>query len=161
MKKFFKRKSTEDAPLTETNRPDAADMPNIINKMQAQLVSLENKLDTLISRSSERNSEEKRFSKPFQRFDRPSRYGAGRRDSRTEERSFTQAVCADCKQECEVPFKPSGGRPVYCRDCFSKRNEGKGGDFTQERHFDRKEGGEKRRFSKRPQTGFRKRRERV
>jgi len=102
MKKFFKRKSTEDAPQTETNRPDAADMPDIINKMQAQLVSLENKLDTLISRSSERNSEEKRFSKPFQRFDRPSRYGAGRRDSRPEERSFTQAVCADCKQECEV-----------------------------------------------------------
>ncbi len=155
MKKFFKRKGPEGEQQTET------DMPSLINKMQEQLVSLENKLDTLISRSPERHSEEKRFSKPFQRFDRPNRYGQGRRDSRPEERSFTQAICADCKKECEVPFKPSGDRPVYCRDCFSKRNEGKGGDFTQERHFDRKEGGEKRRFSKRPQTGFRKRRERV
>lgn len=32
-----------------------------------------------------------------------------------------KAVCAECKKECEVPFKPSGDRPVYCRDCFSKR----------------------------------------
>ncbi len=155
MKKFFKRKSPEAAPQTETN------IPALINKMQEQLVSLENKVDTLISRFSERHSEEKRFSKPFQRFDRPSRYGAGRRGSRPEERSFTQAVCADCKKECEVPFKPSGGRPVYCRDCFSKRNEGKEGDFAQERPFDKKQSGEKRSFGKRPLSGFRKRRERV
>ncbi|NQU98572.1 DNA-directed RNA polymerase [Candidatus Woesearchaeota archaeon] len=29
-----------------------------------------------------------------------------------------KAVCADCKNECEVPFKPTEDRPVYCRDCF-------------------------------------------
>ena len=40
-------------------------------------------------------------------------------------REMHKAVCADCKKECEVPFKPSGDRPVYCKDCFSKR---KGGD---------------------------------
>jgi ATP-dependent RNA helicase DeaD len=28
------------------------------------------------------------------------------------------AVCHDCGSECEVPFKPTEGRPVYCRDCF-------------------------------------------
>ncbi len=38
-------------------------------------------------------------------------------------REMHKAVCADCKQECEVPFKPSGDRPVYCKDCFSKRKE--------------------------------------
>ncbi|MDD1747234.1 MAG: hypothetical protein LUQ16_05675, partial [Methanomassiliicoccales archaeon] len=31
-----------------------------------------------------------------------------------------KAICSDCKKECEVPFKPTEGRPVYCRDCFSK-----------------------------------------
>jgi CxxC-x17-CxxC domain-containing protein len=31
-----------------------------------------------------------------------------------------KAVCSDCKQECEVPFKPTEGRPVYCRECFAK-----------------------------------------
>ncbi|MCK5451357.1 MAG: hypothetical protein KAI70_06295, partial [Candidatus Omnitrophica bacterium] len=24
-------------------------------------------------------------------------------------------------KECEVPFKPRDDRPVYCKDCFSKR----------------------------------------
>jgi CxxC-x17-CxxC domain-containing protein len=35
-------------------------------------------------------------------------------------REMHKAVCGDCKKECEVPFKPTEGRPVYCRDCFSK-----------------------------------------
>jgi ATP-dependent RNA helicase DeaD len=30
------------------------------------------------------------------------------------------AVCHDCGSECEVPFKPTEGRPVYCRDCYHK-----------------------------------------
>ena len=41
-------------------------------------------------------------------------YGGGQRE-------MSKATCADCKKECEVPFKPSGDRPVYCKDCFSKR----------------------------------------
>ncbi len=36
-------------------------------------------------------------------------------------REMHKAVCADCKQECDVPFKPREDRPVYCKDCFSKR----------------------------------------
>ncbi len=32
-----------------------------------------------------------------------------------------QAVCADCKKNCEVPFRPSGERPTYCKECYSKR----------------------------------------
>lgn len=30
-----------------------------------------------------------------------------------------KATCATCGQACEVPFRPSGERPVYCRNCFS------------------------------------------
>lgn len=30
------------------------------------------------------------------------------------------AVCGDCGQSCEVPFRPSGDRPVYCQNCFAK-----------------------------------------
>ncbi len=29
-------------------------------------------------------------------------------------------VCAQCGQDCEVPFEPRGDRPVYCNECFSK-----------------------------------------
>jgi CxxC-x17-CxxC domain-containing protein len=32
-----------------------------------------------------------------------------------------KATCADCGKECEVPFKPDGSRPVYCRECYAKR----------------------------------------
>jgi CxxC-x17-CxxC domain-containing protein len=37
-------------------------------------------------------------------------------------REMHKAVCAECKKECEVPFKPTAGKPVYCRECFSKRS---------------------------------------
>lgn len=39
-------------------------------------------------------------------------------------REMHKAICEECKKECEVPFKPSGDRPVYCKECFSKRKEG-------------------------------------
>ncbi len=29
-----------------------------------------------------------------------------------------QATCAQCGKSCEVPFRPDGSRPIYCRDCF-------------------------------------------
>jgi CxxC-x17-CxxC domain-containing protein len=29
-------------------------------------------------------------------------------------REMHKATCADCGKETEVPFKPSGDRPVYC-----------------------------------------------
>jgi CxxC-x17-CxxC domain-containing protein len=31
------------------------------------------------------------------------------------------ATCAACGKETEVPFQPSGDRPVYCRECFQKQ----------------------------------------
>ncbi len=36
-------------------------------------------------------------------------------------REMHPAVCAQCNKDTEVPFRPSGDRPVYCSDCFSKR----------------------------------------
>ena len=32
--------------------------------------------------------------------------------------SLFRAVCSDCGRECEVPFKPDVGRPVYCQACW-------------------------------------------
>jgi CxxC-x17-CxxC domain-containing protein len=37
-----------------------------------------------------------------------------------EKREMHKVTCADCGQETEVPFKPDGSRPVYCRECFQK-----------------------------------------
>ena len=35
-----------------------------------------------------------------------------------------KATCSECGKSCEVPFRPSGDKPVYCNECFSsKRTE--------------------------------------
>jgi CxxC-x17-CxxC domain-containing protein len=49
-------------------------------------------------------------------------YGGGRGS-----REMHPATCAQCGKETEVPFRPSGDRPVYCSDCFSKRPATGGG----------------------------------
>jgi len=46
-------------------------------------------------------------------FERRERFDSGPRE-------MHKATCAECKQECEVPFKPDGSRPVYCRECYQK-----------------------------------------
>ena len=35
-----------------------------------------------------------------------------------EKREMFPAVCAQCGKDTQVPFKPSGVRPVYYSDCF-------------------------------------------
>ena len=49
------------------------------------------------------------------RFDQ----GDSRRDFGSRE--MHKATCAECGEECEVPFKPTEGRPVYCRECFRNK----------------------------------------
>jgi CxxC-x17-CxxC domain-containing protein len=36
----------------------------------------------------------------------------------TRQRQMYPAVCASCGKDCEVPFEPRDGRPVYCSDCY-------------------------------------------
>jgi CxxC-x17-CxxC domain-containing protein len=33
-------------------------------------------------------------------------------------REFHEAVCSSCGTMTQVPFRPTPGKPVYCRDCF-------------------------------------------
>ncbi len=33
----------------------------------------------------------------------------------------TTAVCSHCGRETTVPFRPTQGRPVFCRECFQTR----------------------------------------
>lgn len=53
------------------------------------------------------------------------RYGGGdfrRRDS--GRREMHKAVCDECGKSCEVPFRPSGDKPIFCSDCFEKKDGG-------------------------------------
>lgn len=35
-------------------------------------------------------------------------------------REMHTVKCSDCGAEAQVPFKPTEGRPVYCKECYSK-----------------------------------------
>ncbi len=34
-------------------------------------------------------------------------------------REYTKTTCTACGKECEVPFKPTEGKPVYCKECYA------------------------------------------
>jgi len=36
-----------------------------------------------------------------------------------QQRQMHSAVCASCGKDCQVPFEPTNGRPVYCSDCYT------------------------------------------
>ncbi len=38
-------------------------------------------------------------------------------------REMHKAVCSECGKDCEVPFKPTEGKPVFCKDCFMKKKK--------------------------------------
>ncbi|HIH12373.1 TPA: hypothetical protein HA242_01495 [Candidatus Woesearchaeota archaeon] len=47
--------------------------------------------------------------------------GSGGRSFSDGPREMHKATCSECGSECEVPFKPTEGKPVYCRECYRKR----------------------------------------
>ena len=46
--------------------------------------------------------------------------GGGFDDRGFSKPAMHRATCANCGNSCEVPFKPNGSKPIYCRDCFKK-----------------------------------------
>src|SRR6476660_3176226 len=49
-----------------------------------------------------------------------SSYGGGGGYS-SGPRQMYPAVCSACGKETEVPFQPTAGKPVYCRECFQQQ----------------------------------------
>jgi CxxC-x17-CxxC domain-containing protein len=35
-------------------------------------------------------------------------------------RQMYPATCSECGKSTELPFEPRDGRPVYCRECYSR-----------------------------------------
>lgn len=56
-------------------------------------------------------------------FYRKSFSGSGSRDRGPV--TMFQAVCDQCGKPCEVPFRPTSGKPVYCDVCFRDKKETK------------------------------------
>ena len=65
--------------------------------------------------------------------DRPSR---SFRNSRDNDREDTTVTCADCGDQCTVPFVPRSNKPVYCSDCFRQNkpssNDDRGSRYSRD-----------------------------
>ncbi len=50
-------------------------------------------------------------------------FGGGRDFNRGERRTeMHDATCGKCGKPCQVPFKPFGDKPVFCRNCFGNES---------------------------------------
>jgi CxxC-x17-CxxC domain-containing protein len=72
-----------------------------------------------------------RYSKGTPKDDETYEDYSKRRDSGKGKRSngrnkpeleMTKVTCSACGEKCEVPFKPTSSKPVYCSNCYSKDN---------------------------------------
>jgi CxxC-x17-CxxC domain-containing protein len=62
-----------------------------------------------------------RAARKAQRGDFGGGGGGGGRGYSSGPREMFSATCSSCGREAQVPFRPSGTKPVYCSDCFTSR----------------------------------------
>jgi CxxC-x17-CxxC domain-containing protein len=80
----------------------------------------------------DRGSRNDRFNSGFDRNERPnSNFDRNERSDRGDrfgsgDREMFSAICDDCGKDCQLPFKPSSSKPVYCSRCFEARGEKSG-----------------------------------
>ncbi len=86
-------------------------LEGVFAKLVDRLAGLEKKMDVVIAQTA--------GTKPSQNHEP--------QQSPRKERTLYEAICADCHKVCEVPFRPSEDRPVYCKECFAKRKSGGSG----------------------------------
>lgn len=48
----------------------------------------------------------------------------GFRDRDSQRTEMHPAVCDNCGKNCEVPFRPTSGKPVFCSSCFESKGGG-------------------------------------
>ncbi len=80
-----------------------------------------------------------KFGESSREFGGPKRFHGGRDDRRGgfekrggfgggfgggrggfQDRPMFDATCVECGNDCKVPFRPNGSKPVYCSNCFRK-----------------------------------------
>ena len=44
-----------------------------------------------------------------------------RKNAQKGAREMFAAVCVECGKECQVPFKPTEGKAVFCSECFAAK----------------------------------------
>jgi len=128
MKKPTKSKVSK---KSKASGPELPDLVTAMMKLVERLETLEKKTDMVLGRVSNLPAEMRRAVQDVQR-PQPSYHAqpspqpgqSSQQNHGPRERILHQAVCADCRKSCEVPFRPSGDRPVYCPECFAIRKAG-------------------------------------
>lgn len=67
---------------------------------------------------SDRGSSERGGPRSFGRDNRGGSSGRG-----SDFKTSFRVTCDKCQKDCDVPFKPTGNKPVYCSDCFRKNEK--------------------------------------
>ncbi len=81
------------------------------------------KYDKRSSKETDRRDSKKSNRRSFNRRDSSESFGGFKRRGTRAERMPHKVVCDSCGKECEVPFKPTAGKPVYCDDCFKTKGK--------------------------------------
>lgn len=71
-----------------------------------------------VEETKESTEEETQEEQPAEEETQEEAQGEERKDKFG--RTLYKVKCSECGRDTEVPFKPSGDRPVYCRDCYQK-----------------------------------------
>jgi CxxC-x17-CxxC domain-containing protein len=70
----------------------------------------------------------------FKRRDSGGSRGFNRdRGGDRERPEMHEAICSDCGKKCEVPFKPTGDKPIYCSSCFTNHGGASRSDSRSDR----------------------------
>ena len=56
-------------------------------------------------------------------FKRSGGRDSGRSNRGETKLEWTKVVCDACKSDCEVPFKPTSDKPIFCDKCFNKNSK--------------------------------------
>ena len=113
------KKSTNSKRMkTKSPSPSATadqDIVGLLTTLVQKLTTFETKIDMVLSRIP---------SQPFV-VPRPQPTTVSLTQRQREPRPMYEVICSDCGKDSSVPFKPSGDRPVYCKECFSiRKNKG-------------------------------------
>ncbi|MBN1872034.1 MAG: hypothetical protein JW800_05615 [Candidatus Omnitrophica bacterium] len=101
-------------PLSNTVAA-AQDVVGLLTTLVQKLTSFETKIDTVLSRIPAQPAA----------IPRPQQAPHPSPERHKQSRPMYKVICADCGKDCEVPFRPSSERPVYCKECFKvRRNSG-------------------------------------
>lgn len=110
----------------KTKPKNKNDVAGLMVQIQEQLAVMNEKLDSFMTKSLTELAQALAASKPAVRTPLPavSQPQGAERPAPHEflnRRQMYAVVCYECGKDAQLPFKPSGDRPVYCPECFAAR----------------------------------------